>query len=65
VPGVAKLDRGVKKGNLVAIYTGKGEGVALMEAAKSAEETVTDKTGVAAVAKRVLMEPGTYPRLWK
>jgi len=65
VPGVAKLDRGIKKGDLVAIYTGKGEGVALMEAAKSADETVTDKTGVAAVAKRVLMEPGTYPRLWK
>jgi len=65
VPGVAKLDRRVKKGDLVAVYTGKGEGVALMEAAKNSEETVTDKTGVAANAKRVLMEPGTYPRLWK
>ena len=65
VPGVAKLDRRVRKGDLVAIYTGKGEGVALMDAEKSSEETVTDKTGVTAMAKRVLMEPGTYPRLWK
>ncbi len=65
VPGVAKLDKDIKKGDLVAVYSCKGEGVALMDAAKSSSETVTDKTGVVATSRRVLMEPGTYPRLWK
>lgn len=65
VPGVAKLEAGIKKGDLVAVYSVKEEGVAIMEAALSSEEIVDAKNGVAASSGRVLMEPGTYPKLWK
>jgi len=65
VPGIAKLDQGIKKGDLVAAFSLKGEGVAVMESAMNSEAIVNAKTGVAAITKRVLMEPGTYPKLWK
>jgi len=65
MPGVAKLDRGIRKGDLLAIYSAKGEGVALMDAAVDANAIVDLKSGIAATSRRVLMEPGTYPKLWK
>jgi len=65
VPGIAKLSPGIKKGDLVAVLTAKGEGVSLATASMTAEEIVISKSGIAADTKRVLMEPGTYPSLWK
>lgn len=65
VPGVAKLAPGIRKGDLVGILTAKGEGVALANAMMTSEEIVIAKSGIAADTKRVLMEPGTYPALWK
>ena len=65
VPGVAKLSPGIKRGDLVAILTAKEEGVALANAKLTSEEIVIAKSGLAADTKRVLMEPGTYPKLWK
>jgi len=65
VPGIAKLDRDIRRGNVVAIFTAKGEGVALAKALMTSEEVATAKSGVAADTERVLMEPGRYPKLWK
>lgn len=65
VPGVTKLSPGIKRGGLVAVLTGKGEGVALATASMTSDEIVIAKSGIAADSKRVLMEPGTYPKLWK
>ncbi len=65
VPGVAKLSPGIKRGQLVAMLTAKGEGIALATAMLTSDEIVIAKSGIAADAKRVLMEPGTYPKLWK
>ena len=65
VPGVAKLSPGIRKGNLVAVLTAKGEGVALATAMLTSDEIVIAKSGIAADSKRVLMEPSTYPKLWK
>ncbi|HTD81919.1 MAG TPA: RNA-guided pseudouridylation complex pseudouridine synthase subunit Cbf5 [Thermoplasmata archaeon] len=65
VPGVVKLSPGIKRGGLVSILTGKGEGVALATASMTSDEIVIAKSGIAADSKRVLMEPGTYPKLWK
>jgi H/ACA ribonucleoprotein complex subunit 4 len=65
VPGVAKLSPGIKRGALVAVVTAKGEGVSLANAKMTSDEIVIAKSGLAADTKRVLMEPNTYPKLWK
>ncbi|TLZ61303.1 MAG: RNA-guided pseudouridylation complex pseudouridine synthase subunit Cbf5 [Methanobacteriota archaeon] len=65
VPGVAKLSPGIRRGNLVAVVSLKGEGVSLATAMLTSDEIVIAKSGIAADTKRVLMEPGTYPKLWK
>jgi len=65
IPGIAKLDRGITKGDFLAILTMKGEGIALMKAAMSSEDIVNLKSGIAASSERVLMEPNTYPKLKK
>jgi len=65
VPGVAKLSPGIVRGGLVAMVSAKGEGVALANAKLTSDEIVVAKSGLAADTKRVLMEPGTYPKLWK
>lgn len=65
VPGVAKLSPHIKRGEVVALLTGKEEAVALAKAMMTTDEIVIAKSGVAADVARVLMEPGTYPKLWK
>jgi tRNA pseudouridine55 synthase len=65
VPGVAKLSPHIRRGDLVGVFTGKGEAVALSKALMTTDEIVVAKSGAAADTGRVLMEPGTYPKLWK
>jgi H/ACA ribonucleoprotein complex subunit 4 len=65
VPGIAKLSPGIARGDLVAVLTSKGEGVSLANAKMTTDEIVIAKSGLAADTKRVLMEPNTYPKLWK
>ena len=65
VPGVAKLSPGIRRGQRVGVYTAKGEAVAIAETSLTSDEIVVAKSGVAADTERVLMEPGTYPKLWK
>lgn len=65
VPGVAKLSSHIRRGELVGVYTGKGEAVVLAKALMTTDEIVIAKSGVAADTQRVLMNPGTYPKLWK
>ena len=65
VPGVAELSPAFPRGALLAILTAKGEGIALATAKLTAEEIADAKSGVAADTKRVLMEPRTYPKLWR
>lgn len=64
-PGVLSIETGVSKGALVAIFTLKGEAVALATAEASTEEILKMDHGVVARVKRVLMPRGTYPRCWK
>src|SRR5438132_823976 len=65
VPGVAKLSDHIRVGDLVGVYTGKGEAVAIARALMTSDRIVIAKSGAAADTARVLMSPGTYPRLWK
>jgi H/ACA ribonucleoprotein complex subunit 4 len=64
-PGVLSLETGIIVGSMVAVFSLKGEAVALAEATASSEQIVGMDRGVVAVMKRVLMPRGTYPRLWK
>jgi tRNA pseudouridine55 synthase/H/ACA ribonucleoprotein complex subunit 4 len=64
-PGVAQLTKNVEPGKPVAIYTLKGELVALGKSLKSADEIARMDKGVIAETTRVVMPRGVYPRTWK
>ena len=65
IPGIAKLESRIQRGNLIALMTLKGELVALAHATMSSEEISTSLKGIAATTTRVIMPVTTYPRLWK
>lgn len=65
IPGIVAIDKNLKKGNLVGIYTLKGEIVALGEANMNSEEIKQNDKGIAFNIKRLIMKPDTYPRCWK
>jgi tRNA pseudouridine55 synthase len=65
VVGISKHQAAIARGELVAMMTQKGEGVALGIALMSGEEMGRAREGIALRTDRVLMEPGTYPRMWE
>lgn len=64
-PGLLSLETDINKGDDVALFTLKGEAVAVARAELSSQEMLASKTGIVARTERVIMEPGTYPRAWK
>lgn len=64
-PGVSSLETGINRGSMVAIFSLKGETVALAKAIISTEEILNMEHGIVAETKRVLMPRGTYPKCWK
>lgn len=64
LPGVARIDANIAEGDLVGIFTLKGEIVSLAEARKSTEEALREG-GIVAVPKSVVMRRGTYPSFWR
>lgn len=65
IPGIVAIDKNIRKGNLVAIYSLKGEIVAVGEANMNSEEIRENDKGIAFNIKRLIMKPETYPRGWK
>lgn len=65
VPGILQVSSDLKKGDLTAIYTLKGEIVALAESLMSINELVEAEKGIAFKTSRIIMKPDTYPRAWK
>ncbi len=65
IPGILSLSRGIKKGETVVLLTAKGELVAIGEAAMTTEEVQSQSRGIAFPVRRVIMDPGTYPKMWK
>jgi H/ACA ribonucleoprotein complex subunit 4 len=53
------------KDSTVAIFTLKGEAVALAKALVSTQEIIELNHGAVAALARVLMPRGTYPKVWK
>jgi H/ACA ribonucleoprotein complex subunit 4 len=64
-PGVCKVESGIEKGSILAIFTLKGEAVALGRALVPTQEILDLRHGVIAGLERVLMIRGTYPKVWK
>ena len=64
-PGVLSLEAGISNGLMVAVFTLKGEAVALAKAVASSEEILNMEHGVVAKTERVLMPRGTYLKCWK
>ncbi len=65
VPGISKLYSNINKGDLVAIYTLKGELIAVGTALMSSEEIMNADKGIAVDLDRVFMPAGFYPKVWK
>ncbi|MFQ5800772.1 MAG: RNA-guided pseudouridylation complex pseudouridine synthase subunit Cbf5 [Candidatus Hydrothermarchaeales archaeon] len=65
IPGISRISPGIKKDDRVAILTLKNELVALGDALMNTEEILTEDAGIAVKTKRVVMETGTYPPMWK
>ena len=65
IPGILQISQNLKKGDIVGIYTQKGEVVALAESVMSEEEIRDATKGYAFETKRIIMAPNTYPRKWR
>jgi H/ACA ribonucleoprotein complex subunit 4 len=65
IPGILKISPQLKKGDIVAIYTQKGEAVALAESTMSEEEIRDTTKGYAFETRRIIMTPKTYPKKWR
>jgi len=60
-PGVLQLDSKIEKGSIIAIFSLKGEAVALGKAILNTSEILEVESGLVAETNKVLMERGTYP----
>lgn len=65
VPGIAMASSSIKKGDLVALFTLKGELIAVGISEMSGEEMVLRDRGIAVKVKRVIMPPNIYPAIWR
>ena len=65
VPGIVRLSEGIRPKAPIALFTLKGELVALAKALMSTEQVVEEEKGLAAKTVRVIMPADTYPRMWK
>jgi H/ACA ribonucleoprotein complex subunit 4 len=62
--GVAQADASIADEAVVAMFTSKGEAVAVGTAKMTARDMVKAKEGVAVSTDRVYMPAGTYPKMW-
>jgi len=65
VPGIVKLTEGIRPKSAIALFTLKGELVALSRALMGTEQMMKDERGLVAKTVRVIMPTDTYPKLWK
>lgn len=65
VPGVVAVPEDMRVGELVGVYTLKGEIVGLGQAAMTKQEIEQNARGIAFAMKRIIMKPNTYPKAWR
>jgi len=61
VPGITRIQEGIEKGEVVAIYSLKDELIALGTASMTSEEMFKAEKGTAVKTDRVFIEIGIYP----
>lgn len=64
-PGVLTVESDIEKGDLVAVFSQKGEAVSFGVAQMKTLDILKAATGIVVTTERVFMEPGTYPKGWK
>ena len=65
IPGILKISPNLKKGDIVGVYTQKGEAIALAESTMSGDDICDAVKGYAFETKRLIMAPNTYPKKWR
>ncbi len=64
-PGLESIDDGVEKGELVAVFTRKGELIGLGVSLKSSNEIRKAKRGIVVDMEAIVMPKDKYPKMWK
>lgn len=64
LPGVVSIPQNLKKNDLVAIYTQKGEIVGLGNSLLDFDDFFKQKKGISFQIRRIVMMPNTYPKFW-
>lgn len=64
IPGISQISKKLDTGELVGVYTLKGEIVGLAESLMSVRQIAVSKNGIAFKMKRIIMKPNTYPKGW-
>jgi H/ACA ribonucleoprotein complex subunit 4 len=62
IPGISKLESGIKENDLVAVLTLKNELVCTGNSSKSSEDIMKDKKGIALKPSKVYMNRNVYPK---
>ena len=65
IPGVVSLDTNIYNGNIVCLFTQKGEVIAICKASMDTDEILESQNGIVAITENVIMDVGTYPKTWK
>ena len=64
-PGVVSFETEMKPNDTIAVFSQKGEAVALAKALASSEQILKMNHGLVAKTLRVLMSRGVYPKAWR
>ena len=65
IPGILQISPNLKKGELVGVYTQKGEIISLAESLLDESEIKDNDKGYAFQTKRIIMTANTYPKNWR
>ena len=65
LPGISRIDPSIEANDWVALYSVKGEIVAIGKALVSYKDIETMQKGIVVKVDRVIMKQDTYPRIWK
>jgi H/ACA ribonucleoprotein complex subunit 4 len=65
VPGILSISPGITKEETTLLLTAKGELVGIGKAKMTTEEVLKAEKGIAFSIDRVIMDQGTYPKLWR
>ncbi|MCS4541563.1 MAG: RNA-guided pseudouridylation complex pseudouridine synthase subunit Cbf5 [Euryarchaeota archaeon] len=64
VPGILQAETGIKRDDFVAVFTLKNELISLGRSELTTDQIIELNKGIAIRTERVIMLPGTYPRMW-